>query len=524
MKKRYKVFIVIALFLYSIILGTAVRSYPTLLRNGHIDVKSFTRKSSLTSFQITVSAGWNLISVPLIVPDPRAKTLFPSSISGAFGYDGKYFHQDTMQSGVGYWLKFAAPETVTITGEPDTTLTLTLRKGWNMIGSSSIPVPFNQLVGDQCIGSPVVSRVFLFDGHGYYFTDTIVPGRGAWVKAPQAEVLYYKPQWVKVTDLPLVALTPHPTEQNVLFGSISSDYTGGTNGAILRSTDAGASWDTLVANVDGGNIVFDPKDPSVIYAGLGGVNSCSPGIIKSTDAGQTWFRADSGIVQHLDCYSWAGVALIDPNNTSVLYASAGGIDIGESEYKSTNGGVYWFPLKIYYASNCTLDTAILQSEVLGFAMDPENSDIIYAGTAIQDSILYWSTNGGASWEVRHCFSRAPGYFQGISRIFVNPADSNNIFVGGYGGFFRSGDRGLTWETSNNGLEDLSNGLLLIPTTNANIFYGQIDSSFYRTFNGGVSWERIVTGSDGTSFRALDEVGKYIYVKTREGIMRMKICI
>jgi len=464
-----------------------------------------------------------MISLPLIVSDPRVKTLFPNSISRAFTYQGKYVQEDTIDPGVGYWLKFADSENITIVGEPDTFLNVNVRKGWNMIGCSSVSIAVNQLEIDPC-SDTIGTKIFSYgSAAGYYISDTLFPGKSAWIKVNQDGSLYER-KWLKVTGLPLYAIAPHPTESNVLFGSISSDFSAGTYGAILKSTDAGASWDTLVANVDGGSIMFDPSNATTIYAGLGSVNTCRAGIIKSTDAGQTWFRADSGIVQHLDCYSAATVVLIDPNNTNIIYASAGGTDIGIQTYKSTDGGAFWFPLPIYYAVNCIPDTTIPQTEVLTYAIDPENSSVIYAGTILSDTILYWSTDGGNTWDIRHCFSVPGPTYVGISGIYVSPDNSNTIFVGGKGGFYRSTDRGVSWQTSNNGLGDLTYGIGLITTSNPNDFYCLKDSCFYRTLSGGLSWENIICNVERTWFMALDKVSKSIYVGTPSGIMRMKICL
>jgi hypothetical protein len=62
-----------------------------------------------TTMQIAVSAGWNLISLPVIVPDGRVSVLFPTATSRAFSYHGRYVATDTLQPLVGYWFRKSLP-------------------------------------------------------------------------------------------------------------------------------------------------------------------------------------------------------------------------------------------------------------------------------------------------------------------------------------------------------------------------------------------------------------------------------
>jgi hypothetical protein len=66
---------------------------------------------------IPINAGWNIVSVPSLVIDHKTTALFPKATSSAFAFtQSGYFQKDSLFHGSGYWLKFAAPETVTIAG------------------------------------------------------------------------------------------------------------------------------------------------------------------------------------------------------------------------------------------------------------------------------------------------------------------------------------------------------------------------------------------------------------------------
>ncbi len=53
-----------------------------------------------------VKKGWNIVSLPLSVDDPRASEVFPSAISPAFEFEASYVERDSLRAGTGYWLKF----------------------------------------------------------------------------------------------------------------------------------------------------------------------------------------------------------------------------------------------------------------------------------------------------------------------------------------------------------------------------------------------------------------------------------
>jgi photosystem II stability/assembly factor-like uncharacterized protein len=472
--------------------------------------------TAIDSVNISVGRGWNLISLCLLVTDSRPSSVFPTAVSPAYSYETGYQIADSLKPGQAYWLKFDSAEVVTIVGSPFVEFSVGLHVGWNLVGSTSYPITLDQLDSDPC-ASNVSSQLYAFvPGIGYAQTDTILPGHGVWIKFTGGGTLYEK-KWVKVTDLPISTLWTSPTEPNILWGAITSDVSEGTTGAILRSTNWGLDWDTLLAGVDArGSIVSDPDNPNILYVGLGGVSTCSPGITKTTDGGISWFRADAGIVEHLNCDSWVYVNLVDPNNTNILYATAGGILLANRFYKSVDGGLHWDALLIHAAVNCVLDT-LLQSRPLTPAIDPQNSNVIFAGTQL-DTVLYWTTDGGDSWDVRHCFFNG----RDILSVHVDATDSNTVFVAAYG-FFRSKDRGESWESLNNGIVDVSGGLEFFPTSDANVIYATTPGCVYRTENQGLDWVLMKCDPLIQIPERLDQAGKFIYVSNDGGIYRMRIC-
>ena len=121
---------------------------------------------------------WSLMSVPLLVGDPRRLFLFPSSGSRAFSYVGTYVGVDSILQGSGYWMKIPSTD---IRGCECTVDTIPMRAGWNIVGSITTPVSVETIVAstDSLIASPF----FGFVDQAYAVEDFIRPMEGYWLKS-----------------------------------------------------------------------------------------------------------------------------------------------------------------------------------------------------------------------------------------------------------------------------------------------------------------------------------------------------
>jgi hypothetical protein len=164
---------------------------------------------------VTGQVGWLMVSVPYQHADCSKNFLFSNSASNAFLFNPSagYQPKDTMQYGLGYWLKFdAGSPPMILSGMTMTTVTIPIHQGWNMIGSISNPVPVSTIISDP--PGMVLSSFFKYKA-GYAATDTIKPGRGYWVKADQAGTLTlgstesYSPQ-SRIRIVPMNELPPPP--------------------------------------------------------------------------------------------------------------------------------------------------------------------------------------------------------------------------------------------------------------------------------------------------------------------------
>jgi photosystem II stability/assembly factor-like uncharacterized protein len=126
--------------------------------------------------------------------------------------------------------------------------------------------------------------------------------------------------------------------------------------------------------------------------------------------------------------------LVHPQDPNIIWVAsvAGGI------WKTTNGGQSWGPLADFMA-NLNVST---------LAMDPRNSDVIYAGTgegfynldAFRGAGIFRSTNGGATWT--QIPTTANSTFQFVNRLAI-ASDGSFLLAATRRGIFRSTNFGDT---------------------------------------------------------------------------------
>jgi hypothetical protein len=141
------------------------------------------------SLDIPIEPAWNILSVPLLLSDYSKSTLFPSATTSALRYQPGtgYVGDSILANGLGYWLKFPAPETQPMAGFEIDADTFSVQAGWNIIGSISSPVNVASI--GSIPGGIVTSPFYTFGTTGYEQASTVTPGRGYWVRAGEPGLL-----------------------------------------------------------------------------------------------------------------------------------------------------------------------------------------------------------------------------------------------------------------------------------------------------------------------------------------------
>jgi hypothetical protein len=215
-------------------------------------------------------------------------------------------------------------------------------------------------------------------------------------------------------------------------------------------------------------------------------------------------------------YTWNDVAIggggfvtgifYDPGNANVMYART---DVG-GLFKSVNDGGNWTRMNFNNVAN--------SNGVLSFAIDPENSNNLYADTGLYsgtDGYLLYSTNAGATWNSVPLSFYVGGNMDGRGdgeRLAVDPYDSNIIFLGtNANGLWESTNAGHSFSQVTSFSTSASINLVLFdpyggtagnPTQEIFVGEGSTASgtNLLKTTNGGSSWAQITgTGSVPTGW-------------------------
>lgn len=215
----------------------------------------------------------------------------------------------------------------------------------------------------------------------------------------------------------VVSLASDSVDPNKVYAAVGT-YTNDwdpKNGAVMRSSNRGASWQKTVLPFKlGGNmpgrgmgerLAVDPNKNSVLYLGA----PSGKGLWRSTDAGVTWSQVTA--------FPNVGNYQQDPSDTS--------------GYASDNQGIVWvtFDERTGTSGNAT--------------------QAIYVGVADLQNSVYRSTDGGATWS--RLAGQPTGYLahKGVldaagGYLYLSYSDKGGPYDGGKGQVWRYATATGTW--------------------------------------------------------------------------------
>ena len=133
----------------------------------------------LNSHAYTFSGGWNLVSLPVRTQSPSLKFNYPSATLAYAYFNAQYQLVDSLEPGSGYWLKMESTDSTVIYGTAVLSDTISLVKGWNMVGTLTEPIPVSSVITEG--EGVILTGFYSYDG-GYNVSDSLIPGRGYWIK------------------------------------------------------------------------------------------------------------------------------------------------------------------------------------------------------------------------------------------------------------------------------------------------------------------------------------------------------
>jgi photosystem II stability/assembly factor-like uncharacterized protein len=243
--------------------------------------------------------------------------------------------------------------------------------------------------------------------------------------------------------VPFVGVAIHPTDSSQLF---AFPYAGG----VLKSTDRGQTWTTVLSRPWVNSFAISRTDPVAIYVAFGG-----GGIFRSLDSGQNWSEADNGIPNPLVLV--VGNLVLAPSTPTLLVQAAG------STYRTTDGGATWGAFDLAGTNP--------------LAFDPLDSSVLY-GTFRSD--LRKSQDGGQSW-------RRIG--TGLAAVSLSSiaTGAGPVYAGGTGDVFQSTDKGVSWSGGREGLPENPVMDLAVDAANSRRLFAAVGTGLFSSNDAGATW-------------------------------------
>ena len=233
-------------------------------------------------------------------------------------------------------------------------------------------------------------------------------------------------------------ITVHPQNSDIVWVAAQGPLwnSGGERG-IYKTEDGGKIWKRILKIDDDTGVnefVIDPNNPDVIVAssyqrrrhvwtlingGPGG------GIHKTTNGGEKWRKISNGVPGG----DLGRIGLVmAPSQPNLLYAIIEADDKDKGVYRSTDFGESWEKRSDYMTTSPQYYNELI--------VDPNNPDVVYSMSTFTNR----SEDGGKTWnripfESRHVDDHA---------LWIDPENSDHLFIGGDGGVYESWDYGNTW--------------------------------------------------------------------------------
>ncbi|MFA5875054.1 MAG: hypothetical protein WC832_13930, partial [Anaerolineales bacterium] len=169
---------------------------------------------------------------------------------------------------------------------------------------------------------------------------------------------------------PIISVVAHPTIPGRVYAICETDVPS----CIYVSSDYGQTWHNSIGinKLVGGGMFFSDSPGQRIYVVSGDWQ-----IYASDDSGENWNESTTGAVH---AKSNATRLVIDPSDANHILLAT----LGRGILVSTDGGQNW------QESSNGLGSLFVNT----LAIDPNNPDLIYAGT---DGGAYVSFDGGETW-------------------------------------------------------------------------------------------------------------------------------
>lgn len=299
---------------------------------------------------------------------------------------------------------------------------------------------------------------------------------------------------LRLTFCALVFALATPMLSGVAQASPSSE------GETPESAQYAMDW--RVTGPTGGDVralVVDPSDPQRFYFG-----TLDGQIYTSNDGGQRWrllynFNRPKLFMDHI---------LVDPRNPRTLYVATHRHKEPGGFFKSTDGGATW------------RESQELKEEALhSMTQSDKNPDMLVVGS---NRGVWASYDSGDSWEMMN--TRATPGLINVESLAIDPRNTNVIYAGTWYLPYKTTDGGRTWASTKTGIIDDSDIFAIdLDPRNPDHVIASACSGIYESHNAGGNWRKVQgIPSQSRRTRAIlqhPSVAGVVFAGTTEGFWR-----
>lgn len=257
---------------------------------------------------------------------------------------------------------------------------------------------------------------------------------------------------------------------------------------VYKSVDAGRSWKNmgLQESEHISKIIVHPDNSDVIYVAAYGPlwsDGGDRGIYRSMDGGETWEN-----IHNVSDQTGAADLIMDPENPDILYASyhqrrrhvftyiGGGPE--SAVYKSTDGGETWTEAM----------SGLPQGKMgrVGLAVSPADPNVVYAIIEAEGSAggFFRSTNKAGTWSKQSGYKTSGNYYQ---EIICDPYDVNKVFSMATW-LHHTEDGGQSFVPTGESNKHVDNHCIWIDPNDTEHWIVGCDGGLYETYDHAHTWE------------------------------------